>query len=98
MPREQEHWVLGKQFLRCSTSVAANYRAACRARLRADFISKIGIVLEEADESVFWLELMMEAGTMSESIVNPCSRKRRNLLQFLQPLALLPKQRKKSSI
>src|SRR5689334_24890596 len=64
MSRNQEYWVLGNQFLRCSTSVAANYRAACRGRSRAEFISKIGVVLEEADESVFWLELMIEAGTV----------------------------------
>jgi four helix bundle protein len=63
--------VLGNQFLRCSTSVAANYRAACRGRSRAEFISKIGTVLEEADESVFWLELMIEAGTISGERVEP---------------------------
>ena len=52
---------LGQQLLDCGTSVAANYRASCRARSRAEFISKIGIVLEEADESLFWLELMVDA-------------------------------------
>ena len=51
---------LGQQLLDAATSVAANYRAACRARSRAEFIAKIGIVLEEADESLFWLELMTE--------------------------------------
>jgi four helix bundle protein len=55
----------------CSTSVAANYRAACRGRSRADFINKIGVVLEETDESVFWLELMIEAGTMPEEKIRP---------------------------
>lgn len=80
MPNNQEHWVLGKRFLRRSTSVAANYRAACRARSKADFISKIGIVLEEADESVFWLELMVEAGTMSESQVASLINEARQLV------------------
>ena len=56
--------VLGKQLLRSGTSVAANYRAACRARSRAEFISKISIVLEEADESAFWLELLGETGVV----------------------------------
>src|SRR4051812_3631201 len=71
MPRNQEYSVLGNQFLRSSTSVAANYRAACRGRSRADFISKIGVVLEEADECVFWLELMVEADTVkSESVTS----------------------------
>ncbi len=54
--------VLGKQLLRSGTSVGANYRSACRARSVADFQSKMGIVEEEADESAYWMELMVEAG------------------------------------
>jgi len=54
--------VIGHQLLRSATFVAANYRAACRARSRADFIFKLGIVEEEADETVFWLEFLAEAG------------------------------------
>src|SRR5882672_8856886 len=53
--------VIGKQLLRSGTSVGANYRAACRARSRREFIAKMGIVEEEADESAFWLELLVEA-------------------------------------
>ncbi len=53
------------QLIRSSTSVAANYRAACRARSRKEFISKIGVVLEEADESQFWLEFARDLGTLS---------------------------------
>ncbi|MFB3815122.1 MAG: four helix bundle protein [Terriglobales bacterium] len=49
------------KLLRCATSAGANYRAACLARSNADFVSKIGSVLEKADESVFWLELLIEA-------------------------------------
>jgi len=56
--------VLGKQLLRCGTSVAANYRAACRARTKAEFIAKIGVVVEEADEAVLWLELLRESGIL----------------------------------
>ena len=52
---------MGQQLLRPSTSVAANYRAACKPRSPADFISKLGIVEEEIDESVFWLEFLVEA-------------------------------------
>ena len=55
---------IGGQLLRAGTSVAANYRAACRARSRADFLSKLGIVEEEADESLFWQELLVEAGIL----------------------------------
>ena len=54
------------QFLRASTSVGANYRAARRARSIADFISKMGIVEEEADEAMYWMELLVEAGLVSE--------------------------------
>jgi len=60
LPNTREAWVLGKQVLRSGTAVAANYRAACRARCKAEFIAKIGIVVEEIDETVFWLELPVE--------------------------------------
>lgn len=61
--------VLNKQLLRSSTSVAANYRAAYRARSHAEFISKIGIVEEEADESTFWLELISGSGTYNSDFL-----------------------------
>jgi four helix bundle protein len=64
LPNTREAWVLGKQVLRSGTSVAANYRAACRARSKPGFVAKIGIVVEEIDETVFWLELFAEAGVM----------------------------------
>ena len=56
---------LGQQLLDCGTSVAANYCASCRARSRAEFIAKLGVVLEEADESLFWLELMVDSRLVS---------------------------------
>jgi four helix bundle protein len=62
--------VIGGQVLRAGTSVAANYRAACRARSKAEFIAKIGVVVEEADEAVFWLELLVEAGTVKAERLN----------------------------
>lgn len=58
LPKTEAARVIGKQFLRSGTSVAANYRAACRARSATDFISKISVVVEEADETLFWLELI----------------------------------------
>jgi four helix bundle protein len=61
LPRTGEARVIGNQVLRSGTSVASNYRAACRSRSKADFISRIGIVVEEADETVFWLELIVES-------------------------------------
>jgi four helix bundle protein len=57
--------VIGKQILRSGTSVGANYRAACRARSNADFISKMGIVEEELDECIYWIELLTENGIIS---------------------------------
>lgn len=61
--------MLGGQLLRCGTSVGANYRAACRAKSTADFIAKLGIVEEEADESIYWIELLVEAGLLKQSRV-----------------------------
>jgi four helix bundle protein len=61
LPRTEEARVIGRQVLRYGTSVAANYRAACRARSKAEFVAKLGVVVEEADETVFWLELLVDA-------------------------------------
>jgi len=62
LPRSREADVVAKQLRRSGTAVAANYRAVCRARSKAEFISKISIVVEEADETVFWLELLGDTG------------------------------------
>ena len=66
LPKGRTADVIGGQLLRCGTSVGANYRAACRARSPAEFIAKMGIVEEECDESLFWMELMIEAGRALE--------------------------------
>ena len=66
LPKSTEAQVMGKQLLRCGTSVAANYRAVCRARSKAEFIARMGIVAEEADESVLWLELLEETGILRQ--------------------------------
>jgi four helix bundle protein len=62
--------VIRDQLLRCGTSVGANYRAAKRAKSTADFISKMGIVEEETDESMYWMELIVEAGLMPENRIS----------------------------
>jgi len=62
---------IGGQIVRSGTSVAANYRALCRAKSRADFINKTSIVEEEADESCFWLELLVDAGLLGSRQVQP---------------------------
>jgi four helix bundle protein len=59
LPKSRDAQILGAQVLRSGTSVAANYRAVCRARSRAEFIAKLGVVVEEADETVSWLELLV---------------------------------------
>ena len=69
LPNNQECRLISNQLFRAGTSVAANYRAACRARSRADFMSKMGIVEEEADESLFWLELIEELELCKNSLV-----------------------------
>ena len=61
LPNNDESRIIGKQLLRSATSVAANYRAACRARSDAEFHSKLSIVVEEIDECCFWMELLIEA-------------------------------------
>lgn len=66
LPRTLPAQVIGKQLIRSATSVAANYRSACKARSRADFSSKLGIVEEEADETQFWIEMLMESGFVKE--------------------------------
>jgi len=66
LPSSRDAQVIGTQLLRSGTSVAANYRAACRSRSRAEFISRLGVVVEEADESLFWLELLGETGIITQ--------------------------------
>ena len=65
LPKSEEARVMGRQLLRSATSVAANYRAATRARSRKEFAAKLGIVVEEADESSFWIELLVDSGCVS---------------------------------
>lgn len=66
LPKNRISDVIGRQVVKSATSIGANYRAVCRARSRADFISKMGIVEEEADETVYWLELLIESGLIKE--------------------------------
>ena len=64
LPRTIEGRAIGGQLVRCGTAVGANYRAACRGRSKAEFISKLGTVEEEADECAYWMELMVDAGLL----------------------------------
>src|SRR2546428_1771563 len=71
LPNCPEARIIGQQLLRSGTSVAANYRAACRARSRAEFLSKLGVVEEEADESAHWLELIIADEMLPRLRVEP---------------------------
>ena len=78
--------------MRSGASVGANYRAACRGRSKAEFIAKLGIAEEEADESAFWMELVIESGMMEKKLVEP-------LLQEADELtAILTASRKSASL
>ena len=67
LPKGTDAQVIGKQLLRCGTSVGANYRAVCRSRSKAEFVARMGVVAEEADESIFWLELLEESSVIPAS-------------------------------
>ena len=71
LPRTIKGKVIGGQLVRAGTSVGANYRAACRARSTAEFVAKLGVVEEEADECGYWLELIVESGLMPIAKVQP---------------------------
>jgi four helix bundle protein len=67
LPKNRTADVLGRQLIRSGTSIGANYRAACRGKSTADVIAKLRIVEEEADESAYWMELLIESGLVSEA-------------------------------
>lgn len=70
LPKNTTTSVIGRQLLRSATSVGANYRAVCRAKSRADFIAKLGIVEEECDESLYWLEMLVETNQIRPALVS----------------------------
>ncbi|MDF7811344.1 four helix bundle protein [Hymenobacter sp. YC55] len=91
LPRSGEAEVLGKQLLRSATSVAANYRAACRGRSAAEFFAKLSICVEEADETQLWLELLGDANIVSKERLADLEN------EYAQITAILTKARKTAS-
>ena len=85
--------MIGYQLIKCSSSVGANYRSACRARSRSDFISKIGIV-EEADESLYWLELAVESGLTDTDEVRPLAQEANELVSIFTSSRITAKKSK----
>ena len=94
LPKTQTGKVIGNQLLRSGTSVGANYRAACRARSQADFISKLGIVLEEADESLYWMELIVESNLLHEKQMTSIMQEADELVSIFSASLKTAKKRK----
>jgi four helix bundle protein len=82
LPKDEAMRIIGRQFLRSGTSLAANYRATCRARSAADFISKVSVVTEETDEALFWFELLVEAELVSSKLLEPLMAECAELLKI----------------
>ena len=80
LPKNRTTGVIGGQLLRSGTSVGSNYRAACRAKSTADFISKMGTVEEEADETLYWMELLLEDKIVEASLLEPLMKEADEIL------------------
>jgi four helix bundle protein len=83
LPRGLAAQVIGRQLLRPATSIGANYRAACRAQSRAEFAAKLSIVVEEADETLYWLELIEETGLMKPELLTAMVKEARELTAIM---------------
>ena len=83
LPDNREGRLIGNQIFRCGTSVAANYRAACRARSTADFVSKLSIVEEEADETLFWLEIIQEMKILDDAFIDSLMEENDEIIEII---------------
>ena len=95
LPNDRSLKVLANQLLRSSTSVGANYRAACKGKSTADFINKIVICEEEADESIYWFDLMQEAELVQESIIAPLRKEANELTAIFTAIGKTTKENQK---
>jgi four helix bundle protein len=93
LPRTIEGNTIKGQLVRAGTAVGANYRAACRGRSQAEFAAKIGVVEEEADESAFWLELIIEGAFLKESKVKPLLNEANELTKIMARSRITAKKR-----
>lgn len=94
LPNRRSGNIIGNQLGRSASSVAANYRAACRGRSHAEFIAKIGIVEEEADESTFWLDIIPDTKNATTEIVDPLLKEARELTAIFTAASKTAKQNK----
>jgi four helix bundle protein len=95
LPNGRSLNILTKQVLRSSTSVGANYRAACKGKSTADFINKIVICEEEADESIYWFDLMIEAELVSASLITPLKKEATELTAIFTAIGKTAKENQK---
>ncbi len=83
LPKTEESRIIGKQFLRSALSVGANYRAVCRARSKAEFFAKLSITVEEADEVLFWVEVLTESDIYKRDHIKDFEKEGREILSVL---------------
>lgn len=83
LPKTVTGRAIAGQLVRCGTSVGANYRASCRSRSKAEFIARLGIVEEEADESGYWLEMINESGLMKSELLTPLLKEANELVAIM---------------
>ncbi len=93
LPTRPSGRVIANQLLRSGTSVGANYRAACRARSTPDFVSKLGVVPEEADESAYWLELVADSGLVPPAKLTPLRKEADELIAIFAASRITASQR-----
>jgi four helix bundle protein len=98
LPKTVSGRAIGNQLVRSGTGVGSNYRASCRARSRAEFIAKIGIVEEEADESAFWMELIIDGGLLSARKVEALLKEANELVAIMVSSRISAKRGKQSAI
>ena len=95
LPKDKVSDIIGGQLLRAGTSVGANYRAACRAKSTADFIHKLQIVEEELDESLYWMELLIEGKIITEHLLKDLMTEGNELLSIIISSIKTTKSKKK---
>lgn len=94
LPKDREGMLIGNQIFRSGTSVAANYRAACKAKSTADFVAKLAIVEEEADETLFWLEILGEMQIVDERQMEPLMKENNEIIAIIVSSIKTARQRK----
>jgi four helix bundle protein len=97
LPRRLSAEILAKQLIRCATSVGANYRAACRARSHSEFVSKMQIVQEEADETQYWLDLLFRIDALKEEEFRPLEKEANELTAIFTSSAATARKNKELS-